>query len=140
MKISYFSFRLRTKCWQSKCTTSSVNIKKYPEKDFESSGSAEYTISASFFKYIEASEMSTRLWWLLLVLFLSKASAGETGRSKNTINHESSLCFGKDLICIPDSYDRRQRPRGDVEIYLLLRNGKSHTVSLLISIYFTLQQ
>ena len=119
---------------------SSVNIKKYPEKDFESSGSAESTISASFFKYIEASEMSTRLWWLLLGLFLSKASASETGRSKNTINHESSLCFGKDLICIPDSYDRRQRPRGDVEIYLLLRNGKSHTVSLLISIYFTLQQ
>ena len=117
---------------------SSVTIKKYPEKDFESSGSAESTISASFFKYIEASEMSTRLWWFLLVLLLSKASASETGRSKNTINHESTLCFGKDLICIPDSYDRRQRPRGDVEIYLLLRNGKSHTVSLSVSTLLTL--
>ena len=114
---------------------SSVTIKKYPEKDFESSGSAESTISASFFKYIEASEMSTRLWWFLLALLLSKASACETVTSKNTIDHESSLCFGKDLICIPDSYDRRQRPRGDVEIYLLLRNGKSRTVSLLISTY-----
>ena len=118
---------------------SSVTIKKYPEKDFESSRSAEFTISASFFKYyIEASEMSTRLWWFLLVLLLSKASASETGRSKNTIDHESSLCFGKDLICIPDSYDRRQRPRGDVEIYLLLRNGKSHTVSLSVSTLLTL--
>ena len=68
-------------------------------------------------------EMQSLILWFVLALS-SKPSSGDdesiTARSKDPY-----VCHASDLICIPDSYDKMQRPRSDVQLYLDLNNMES---------------
>ena len=69
-------------------------------------------------------EMLSLILWLVLVLMSSQLSSGDS-ETITSSSKDPYVCHASDLICIPDSYDKMQRPRSDVQLYLDLNNMES---------------